>query len=82
MIHPTDQQELQATVDRHLVDAVLLQATVYADRVADSVEVQATISPLMTDAVQLRATVLNTELAAAAAGRVLAPAIEVTFAVS
>jgi hypothetical protein len=57
----------------------MLQTTVYANRVSDSVEVRATVAPLMRDSVQLHATIINQDFEAAAAERVLAPEIEITF---
>ena len=75
----TDSQELQVDVLQRVVDSQLLQASVYADRVLDSQELRATVAPLMCDSVQLRVTIINQALAAAAAERVLAPEIEITF---
>jgi len=74
-----DSQQLQVDVLQRVTDRVLLQATVYANRVSDSVEVRATIVPLLASVVQLRATVINRDFEAAAAGRVLAPQAEITF---
>jgi hypothetical protein len=78
----TDAQELQVMVAPRVTDRQLLQVAVYADRSADAVELQTVVVPVMTDAVQLRATVTNQAMTAAAAGRVLAPVIEVTFTVA
>jgi hypothetical protein len=75
----TDAQELQVEVRQRVVDSQLLQASVYAHRIADSQELQATVAPLMRDSVQLRATIINQDFEAAAAGRVLAPQAEITF---
>ena len=75
----TDAQELQVEVRQRVVDQQLLQASVYAQRAADSQELRATVTPLMRDSVQLRATIINQALAAASAERVLAPEIEITF---
>jgi hypothetical protein len=75
----TDSQELQVAVLQRIVDSQLLQASVYADRVVNSQELSATVVPLMRDSVQLRVTIINQALAAAAAARVLAPEIEITF---
>jgi hypothetical protein len=75
----TDSQELQVEVRQRVVDSQLLQASVYAHRIADSQELQATVAPLMRDSVQLRATIINQDFEAAAAGRVLAPQAEITF---
>lgn len=74
-----DSQEIQATVLERVADSVLLQASVYAHRATDSQEIRAAVVPLTTDSVQLRATVFNQAFEDAAAGRVLAPAIEITF---
>ena len=74
-----DSQQLQVDVLQRVADRVLLQATVYANRVCDSVEVRATVAPLMRDSVQLRATVINQDFEVAGAGRVLAPQAEITF---
>jgi len=75
----TDSQELQVEVRQRVVDSQLLQASVYAYRIADSQELRATVAPLMRDSVQLRVTIINQALAAASAERVLAPEIEITF---
>ncbi len=75
----TDSQELQVEILQRIVDSQLLQASIYANRVADSQELRATVSPLMRDSVQLRVTIINQALAAAAAERVLTPEIEITF---
>jgi predicted NBD/HSP70 family sugar kinase len=75
----TDSQELQVEVRQRVVDSQLLQASVYAHRVTDSQELRAAIAPLMRESVQLRVTITNQALAAAAAERVLAPEIEITF---
>jgi hypothetical protein len=74
-----DSQQLQADVLQRVTDWVLLQATVYSNRVCDSVEVKATVVPLLASVVQLRATVINQDFEAAAAGQVLAPQAEITF---
>ena len=74
-----DSQQLQIGVLQRVTDRLLLQATVYANRVSDSVEVRATIVPLLASVVQLRATIINQDFEAAAAGRVLAPQAEITF---
>jgi len=72
-------QELQVEVLQRVVDQQLLQASVYAHRIADSQELRATVAPLMRDSVQLRTTIINQALAAASSERVLAPEIEITF---
>ena len=75
----SNSQEIQVEVLQRVVDQQLLQASVYAHRITDSQELRATVAPLMRDSVQLRATIINQALAAAAAERVLAPEIEITF---
>jgi hypothetical protein len=75
----SNSQELQVEVLQRVIDQQLLQASIYAHRVSDSQELQATVAPLMRYSVQLRVTIINQALAAAAAERVLAPEIEITF---
>ena len=74
-----DSQELQVEVQARIVDSQLLQASIYANRVVDSQELNVMVAPLMLDSVQLRVTVISQALATAAAERVLAPEIEITF---
>jgi len=75
----TDQLGLVITVAPRLTDQVRLDASVFANRLSDTVLLETAIAPLLADSVLLTADIVNQGFEAAARASVLAPAAEVTW---
>ena len=75
----TETTRLSATVEPAVRDRVLLKAAVFHRRVVSRTRLQARVVPLLVDSTLLAAAVLNQAFEDAAAERVIAPHIEITF---